>query len=190
MRSFDPRVVGSRECRAWETYYRRRWGAFLAASVGLVRAAFGMNWPRTLAGAWLVLRANQVWAPYPDNDPEAARRLMTRFYRLLRKSTGDSFDPIRAARLEVEWWRVHREAQHGDGAGPSEELTKALRDLYAYAYGVDPAEVQRAAALRAEAMDVSDRWVQNGCHPQDPLLAQERALLVRSYAGLLSAVHR
>jgi hypothetical protein len=50
--------------------------------------------------------------------------------------------------------------------------------------------VQRAAALRAEAMDVSDRWVQNGSHPQDPLLAQERALLVRSYAGLLSAVHR
>jgi hypothetical protein len=39
MRSFDPRAVGRRECRAWETYYRREWGAFLAASVGLVRAA-------------------------------------------------------------------------------------------------------------------------------------------------------
>ena len=31
MRSFDPRRVGSLECRAWETYYRRKWGAFLAA---------------------------------------------------------------------------------------------------------------------------------------------------------------
>ena len=50
MRSFDPRVVGKPECRAWETYYRRKWGAFLAASVGLVRAAFGMSWPRTLVG--------------------------------------------------------------------------------------------------------------------------------------------
>ena len=46
MRRFDPRAVGRYECRAWETYYRRRWGAFLIASVGMVRAAFGMGWPR------------------------------------------------------------------------------------------------------------------------------------------------
>lgn len=190
MRSFNPRVVGRRECRAWETYYRREWGAFLAASVGLVRAAFGMSWPRTLVSAWLVLRANQVWAPFPYNDPEAARRLMTRFYQLLRKSTSESFDPARAACLEVEWWRVHREAQHADGSGRSEDLTVALRDLYAYSYSVDPAEVHRAAALRAEAMEVSDRWVEGGCDPEDPRLAHERRLLVRSYAGLLAAVHR
>jgi hypothetical protein len=56
MRDFDPRAVGRLECRAWETYYRRRWGAFLVASVGVVRQAFRMSWPRTLVGAWLVLR--------------------------------------------------------------------------------------------------------------------------------------
>ena len=52
------------------------------------------------------------WAPFPDNDPDAARALMTRFYRLLRVSEGGGFDPTRAAELEVEWWRVHREHQH------------------------------------------------------------------------------
>lgn len=88
MRSFDPRVVGAVECRAWESYYRRRWLAFLIASVRMVRAAFGMSWPRTLEGAWLVLRANQEWAPVPDNDPDAARALMARFYRLLVASDG------------------------------------------------------------------------------------------------------
>jgi hypothetical protein len=61
VRRFDPRAVGRYECRAWETYYRRKWAAFLIASVALVRAAFRMSWPRTLAGAWLVLRANQRW---------------------------------------------------------------------------------------------------------------------------------
>ena len=84
MRSFDPRAVGSLECRAWETYYRRKWAAFLLASVGLVRVAFRMNWARTL---------------------------------------------------------------------------------------------------------VSDRWVAAGCDPEDPLLAEERRLLVRSYAALLAAVY-
>jgi hypothetical protein len=50
--------------------------------------------------------------------------------------------------------------------------------------------VRQAAALRAEAMDVSDRWIEAGRDPEDPMLAHERALLVRSYASLLAAVHR
>jgi hypothetical protein len=191
MRSFDPRAVGALECRAWETYYRRRWGACLIAFVALVRAAFRMSWPRTLAGAYLVLRANMKWAPHPANDPVAVRALMTRFYRLLRASEAEAaFDPQRAAVLEVDWWRAHREAQHGAGPGAHTELVTALRDLYAYTYGADPADVRAAAELRAEAMDVSDAWVAAGCDVEDPRLAQERALLVRSYAALLAAVHR
>jgi hypothetical protein len=190
LRSFDPRAVGSWECRAWETYYRRKWGAFLVASVALVHSAFRMNGARTLVGAWLVLRANQKWAPFPDNDPDAARALMTRFYQLLRASDPDGvrIDPRRAAELEVEWWRVHRSHQHsGDSPGG---LVDALSALYAYTYSVDAEAARPAASLRAEAMDVSDRWVAEGCDPSAPLLAEERALLVRSYAALLAAVHR
>lgn len=190
MRSFDPRLAGARECRAWETYYRRKWAAFLFASVGMVRAAFGMSWPRTLVGAWLVLRANQKWAPVPDNDPEAARSLMARFYRLLVASEAASIDPRRAAELEVEWWRAHREAQHGRASEPDSSLVAALEELYAYSYSVDPAEVRLAAELRATAMVVSDQWVTSGCVPDDPRLARERSLLIRSYAALLAAVHR
>ena len=190
MRSFDPHAVGTHECRAWETYYRRRWAAFLAASVGMVRSAFRMSWRRTLVGAWLVLRANMKWAPFPDNDPDAARALMRRFYEMLAASEGASFDPVRAAGLEVEWWRAHRDKQHDAGDGSSRELVVALRDLYAYTYGVAPADVELAAELRARAMDVSDRWVKGGRDPEAPALAEERALLVRSYAALLAAVHR
>jgi hypothetical protein len=149
-----------------------------------------MSWRRTLVGAWLVLRANMKWAPFPDNDPDAARALMRRFYEMLAASEGASFDPVRAAELEVEWWRAHREKQHDAGDGSSRELVVALRDLYAYTYGVAPAEVELAAELRPEAMDVSDRWVEDGCDPDAPALADERALLVRSYAALLAAVHR
>ena len=129
------------------------------------------------------------WAPHPVNDPVAARALMTRFYRLVQASAPEAaWDPARAAVLEVEWWRAHREHQHGPASRA--ELVAALRDLYAYTYGADPAAVVAAAELRAEAMDVSDAWVAAGCDPADPRLAQERALLVRSYAALLAAVHR
>jgi hypothetical protein len=57
-------------------------------------------------------------------------------------------------------------------------------------YGVEQAEVRRAAEERARAMDVSDRWVEEGCDMHSPLLPAERAALVRAYAALLAAVHR
>jgi hypothetical protein len=39
-------------------------------------------------------------------------------------------------------------------------------------------------------MRYSDRWVSEGRRLESPLIPEERAALVRSYAALLSAVHR
>ncbi|MDR2983997.1 MAG: hypothetical protein LBV34_04065, partial [Nocardiopsaceae bacterium] len=78
LRSFDPNRIADLEYRAWVGYYLRRWPQVLVASVRLVRSGFGMDWVRTLHGAWLVLRANQLWAPVPGTDPDGARRCMRR----------------------------------------------------------------------------------------------------------------
>lgn len=192
MRNFDPRRVGELECRAWVTYYRREWPKLLVASVGLVRAGFQLRWIRVPYGAWLVLRANQLWAP-ADNDPDGARRCMERFYRLVARDSGESLDTAEAARREVAWWRSHRAVQRGPAADRERhraELVEALTDLYSYVYGDERDAVRPAAALRADAMDVSDEWVAQGCDADSPLVVQERELLVRSYAALLSVVHR
>jgi hypothetical protein len=196
------------EYRAWVAYYRREWLRLLVASVGLVHAGFGMDWLRTLHGAWLVLRANQLWAPAPDNDPDGARRCMRRFYGLVRLAYGEPQDVAEAARLEVDWWRAHRERQRtptrtdsaeaetaeaetaSDEAGPTgDELVDALTRLYAFLYREPEPEVRTAAAHRVRAMDISDQWVADGCRADSPLLPLEHAALVRSYAALLAAVH-
>jgi hypothetical protein len=186
-RTFDPVKVGNLETDAWAAYYRREWRTFLKAAVGMVGEGFGMSRPKTLYGAWLVLRANQVWAPYPDNDPDAARDLMRRFYLLVARDGDLRIDPRRASELEVEWWRLHRAHQHDPGV-PGSELEQSLVDLYAYVYAADPDSVRPAAAARVEAMDLSDAWVEAGCDPGDPLVAQERAALVASYTALRRAV--
>jgi hypothetical protein len=133
-----------------------------AMAVQFLKHAFALSWPATLRGAWLVLRANQLWAPYPDNDPDGARRCMRGFYALVARRHGETFDVTEAARLEVEWWRIHRYLQ---------------RD--------DPTADEGALAMRQ-----SDRWVQEGSHMASPLIPLERAALVRSYSALLAAVHR
>ncbi len=189
MRSFDPVRLGAAECAGWVGYYRRQWGLVLVSAVRMVRIGFGMPWPRTLYGAWLVLRANQLWAPVPDNDPDGARRTMRRFYALVARTVGERFDVDEAARLEVEWWRVHRHLQRDAPDDDPGALVDALTTLYAHVYGTEPERVREAAAGRAEATRISDRWVTEGCDPTSPAVGRERATLVRSYAALLAAVH-
>ena len=190
LRSFDPGRIADLEYRAWVGYYLRQWPRVLAASVGLVRAGFGMDWYRTLHGAWLVLRANQLWAPFPDNDPDRARACMRRFYALVRLSYGKPASPAKAAALEVDWWRAHRQLQHSTTPrGAGDELVESITRLYSYLYDEPEAAVRPAAVHRARAMDLSDRWIREGCRPGSPLLPLEHAALVRCYAALLAAVH-
>jgi hypothetical protein len=171
-------------------YYRREWTAFVRSAILVMRHVFGLPWPAAVRASWLVLRAVRCFAPFPHNDPAAAQVAMERFYRLVKYHGGGSFDPAEAARLEVEWWHVHRELQHSDHDGEEDALADALAALYAHALGVPHAAVRSAAEERALAMRYCDQWVRTGCHPKSSLIAQARTALVRSYGGLLDAVAR
>jgi len=188
LRSFDPVRIADIEYRAWVGYYQRRWLQVLRALIGLVRMGFGMDWYRTLYGAWLMMRASQMWAPFPDNHPKRARACMRRFYALVRLTHGEPSNPAKAAELEVEWWRVHREIQHEPESTP-DELVESLIRYYWYLYGEPEEAIRPAAEHRAAAMDLSDQWVEQGCQPDSPLLPLEHAALVRAYSALLAAVH-
>jgi hypothetical protein len=188
MWSFDPVVIGRAECDVWIGYYRRNWRMVLRGALVMVRAAFGMSWPRTVLGAWFVLRGNQLWAPYPDNDPDGARVAMRRFYALVARDQGLAIDPVRAAELEVDWWREHRVLQRERTDDDETALVAALVRVYAYVYGAPEQAVEPAARARALAMRVSDAWVADGCRLDDDRIRMERRLLVESYTRLLDAV--
>jgi hypothetical protein len=176
--SFDPVRLATHEANAWVAYYQRRWATFLRAALGLVREGFVLPLPR----------ANQAWAPYPDNDPDRARAIMRRFYALVAHYHRATFDVDEAARLEVHWWGVHRHLQREAPDDPIEPLTDALAALYAHVYRV-PAELVRAAAgHRAEAMRISDAWVEAGADSNSPAVAAEREELIKGYALLRAAV--
>jgi hypothetical protein len=188
MWQFDPVAIGRAECDAWVGYYRHDWPLVLRSAVVMVREGFAMRWPRTLLGAWYVLRANQLWAPYPDNDPDAARAVLRRFYALVARDQGLTLDAERAAELEVAWWREHRVLQRERTDADEAELARALREVYAYVYGVPEADVEAAARARALATRISDDWVAGGGGAQAARPPPQRRLLVESYTRLLDAV--
>src|SRR5256886_14465544 len=183
MRDFDPVRLGNAETDAWVGYYLRKWGLVLRASVTMVRVGFGMSWPDTLRGAWWVLRANQLWAPFPDNDPDGARAYMRRFYALVARTSHENFDVDEAARLDVEWWRVHRVLQHAERGAGIGLLVDAFTALYAHVYSVPLPAVREAAEGRGGGTQVSDRGGADGGDPASPAVAQGGAGRVSGYTA-------
>ena len=183
MRSFDPRRVGRLECTAWVTYYRREWLSVPArrgrAHAPYVRAAVAGDAARRLArparqpalGAVPRQRSRRRAALHGALLPPRGRPPR----RDLRRRAG--------GRLEVEWWRVHRDVQRRE-VRDEEALADALAALYAHVYAVPRRRRARSPAQqRALAMRHSDRWVQEGCDRASPLVREEREALVRSYAA-------
>ena len=132
-RSFDPFRIADLEYRMWVGYYLRRWTHVAAALVQLLRLGFGADLARAAQGAFLMLRAVQLWAPFPDNDPDGAQACMRELYALVRLRYGAPADPARAAALEVDWWRAHRERQYSaDPSDTGEEVVESVTRLYCY----------------------------------------------------------
>ncbi len=183
-RAFDPLKVARYERDSWVAYYRKRWLTLLRVFVGLLHYAFGLPFLQTLHVAYLATRALIAFAP-KENDITLAETYMGRFFEFLKQIFNRDYDAAVVARLEVNWWVVHRRFA---GQSDTSELVRALMMAYAAEYGVEPAAVREAAYYRAQAMLHSDRWVDEGCDITSPLLAQEEEELHRSYTALHAAI--
>ena len=185
VRHFDPKKIAHYEKENYVAYYQKAWLKLLRVSVGLVKESFGLSWPQAAYGAYLVARAEIAFAPFPENDVPKAEAYMTRFYRFIASVHRLDINPQRAAKVEVNWWSVHRRLF---GNAQNEELVQAITDLYAAAYDVEPAVLTDAARLRAQGMLYSDLWVNGGKPFPSPLLEQEEDALYRGYAALKEAL--
>ena len=130
-------------------------------------------------------RAQIAFAPFPENNLPLAEQFIIRFYRFVRDAHGEDFDVCHAAKLELNWWVVHRRLFANSD---NKELVSALSCLYAEAYGVDPDAVLPAAQERAHGMLCSDLWVNAGKPKNSLLLVEEEEALYHSYVLLKQAI--
>ncbi len=136
---------------------------------------------------------NASYEPLGKVTFQHAVRMLFREVALVEEQHGDRMigphpwpRVIRLVRYVTAHW-LHREHQHDEGT-EERALVQSLVDLYSYVYAAEADAVRPAAQARVDAMDLSDLWVDAGCRPDDPLLAQERAALVASYTALRHAV--
>ncbi len=186
MRTFDPRKVAHYEVANYVAYYQKDWATLLRCTVGLMQEAFGLPLWRAVQGAYLYAQAEIAFASFPNNDLAKAHLYASRFYGMVKQvHREEHYDETEAARLDVKWWIVHRELFANAENLP---LVDALADLWAYAYQVPRAHILPAAAARAQAILISDRWVRAGKDSASPVLKEEETIMTQAYVLLREAL--
>ena len=184
MREFDPDEVARLETAMWRSYYERRRLSLFNQLAELLRTQYHMPPVRSNLVAYYAADAAFVFKKGAQrSDYEKALPDLVKFYRAIRKMSDIPFDEDRAARLELEWWIIHRQrAQHAPG-----DLEKALADLQAEIYHVPVDRLMEHGQLRAEAMTIRDTKADSGGVTEADW-ARINELLKESWRSLARAV--
>jgi hypothetical protein len=153
LRDFDPNGVAKLETEMWRSYYDRREGRLFQEMAQLLRTQYHLPLLRSYVVAYqaargaFVFKRGRVRAEY-----ERALPYLERYYSAIRAVSDTPFDSQRAARLELEWWIVHRQRE----AHPPQDLVDALAALQGEIYTQPATNFQEHAQLRADAMTIRD----------------------------------
>jgi hypothetical protein len=159
LREFDPDEVARLETAMWRSYYDKERVKLFRELAELMRTQYGMPFVRSNAVAYQAARAAFVFKDGRSRaDYEKALPNLVKFYSEIRKISESEFDVDRAARLELEWWIVHRERK-SRGRG---DLERALAELPAEIYNLPADRLREHARLRAEAMTIRDDKAEEG----------------------------
>jgi hypothetical protein len=186
LRDFDADEVARLDTAMWRSYYSRQRARLFAQLTELLRTQYRLPFWRSNAVAYRAAKAAFVFKDgHSRADYERALPDLVSFYKSIRAVSDTDFDPERAARLELEWWIVHRE-RRAHAAG---DLERALAELEAELYRIPSDKFMEHARLRAEAMEIRDtKAEQGGVNEEDWRRIDE--LLHQSWRSLHAAVNQ
>jgi len=164
LRKFDPGEVARLDTIMWRSYYDKQRLALFRQAAELLRTQYGMRPIRSyVVAAYAAKSAFDFKGGTNRAEYERALPDLVRFFESIKRDGDIDFDVREAARLELEWWIVHR--QRDDH--PPGDLARALAEAAAAVYGVPPADCLRYGQLRAEAMEIRDSKAEAGGVTED-----------------------
>jgi hypothetical protein len=159
LKEFDPDEVARLETAMWRSYYDKERVRLFKQLSELLRTQYSMPLVRSNQVAYYGANAAFVFKQGKSRaDYEKALPDLVKFYSAIRKMSDLPFDVNEAARLELEWWIIHRERdKHQPG-----DLPRALAEVQAEIYRVPVDRLMEHGRLRAEAMTIRDTKAESG----------------------------
>lgn len=159
IRRFDPQEVARLDTAMWRSYYSRERFRLFRQLSELLRTQYRLPFLRSNLTAYHAAKSAFIFKDGKSRaDYEKALPSLISFYTELRKVSNIEFNVERAARLELEWWIIHRERDKYQPA----DLERALAELAAEIYRVPADKMMEHARLRAEAMKIRDTKAEQG----------------------------
>src|SRR5436190_3911596 len=184
LREFDPDEVARLETAMWRSYYEKQRARLFNEATELLRTQYHVTPVKSNVVAYYAANAAFVFKEGQQrSDYEKALPDLITFYNYLHNMSDIDFDVSKVARLELEWWIIHRErAKHAPG-----DLERALAELQSAIYNVPVERLMEHGYLRAEAMTIRDTKAdQGGVTEVD--WARINELLRQSWRSLATAV--
>jgi hypothetical protein len=159
LREFDADEVARLETAMWRSYYEHHRVSLFSELAELLRTQYHMPFVRSNVVAYYAANAAVVFQRGKQrSDYEKALPDLVKFYEAIRKTSDVAFDVEQVAKLELEWWIIHRQrAEH-----QPEDLTRSLAELQAAIYGIPAERFMDHGRLRAEAMTIRDVKAEQG----------------------------
>ncbi len=185
LRDFQPDEVGRLETAMWKSYYAHERLALFGELATLLRHQYGLPVLRSYVVAYHAARAAALFqGGHSHADYERVLPGLVAFYAAIGRVSVEPFDVNRAARLELDWWIVHRER----AAHPREDLDRDLAVLQGELYHLSADPLMEHARLRADAMLLRDRGAEAG-NPTEREWAEIDRLLRLSWRSLWDVVN-
>jgi len=165
LRRFDPGEIAHLDTVMWRSYYEKRSGDLFLQLAELMRLQFHFPLLRSNHVAAYAAKAAFIFKDGRDRaDYDRAVPYLECYFQEIHDISDRPFNVQRAARLELEWWILHRErTKHG-----YEELASAVAEAASELYGVPPEKLIEYGQYRANAMKVRDtRTGVNGVTEED-----------------------
>jgi len=184
LRQFDPAEVARIETQMWRSYYDGQRLALFTQLAGLLRRQYHVPLLRSYVAAFQAAKAAFIFKDGKNiDDYKRALPDLTDYYAAIRHSGDTFFDSERAARLDLEWWIVHREP----GSYRNGKLQAALSALPAEIYQIPAGLFTEHARYRAEAMVLRDNLSEQNAMTESDW-QHINQLLLQSWQSLWEAV--
>jgi hypothetical protein len=153
LRQFDAAEMARLDTAMWRSYYDKERFLLFRQLTELMQQQYRMPFFRAHATAFRAAKAAFVFKDGKGrSDYEKALPDLVKFYGAIHQMGDIDFNIERAAKLELEWWIVHRERKrHAPG-----DLERTLAEAAAEIYQVPASSLTDYARLRTEAMLIRD----------------------------------